>query len=82
MLRRLGRAVGEPCRVELRRVRTPVSRVVVDGHDRDEQLHVPRDHAPVRELDVDLGSADGGDRRRVQPERLVHDHAKLSHDKE
>jgi hypothetical protein len=29
-------------------------------------------------LDVDLGAADGGDRRRVEPEGLVDDHAELS----
>jgi hypothetical protein len=82
VLRRPGRAAGEPCGVELRGVGAPEPGVVVDGHDRDEQLRVAGDHAPVRELHVRLGAADGGHRRRVQPEGLVYDHAQLPRGKQ
>jgi hypothetical protein len=78
VLRCSSSAVGKPRRVELRGVRAPEPGVVVDGHDRDEELHATGDHAPVRELDVRLGVADGGHRGRVQPEGLVDDHAELS----
>ena len=77
VLRRPRRAAGEPGRVELRRVGAPEPGVVVDRHDRDEQLRVPRDQAPVGEPDVRLGAPDRRHRRRVEAERLVDDHAQL-----
>jgi len=72
----LRHALGEPRRVELRGVRAPQPRVVMHGHDRDQQLRVARDQAPA-ELHVGLGSAHRRHSRRVQPQRLVQDHPEL-----
>lgn len=72
----LRHAPGEPRRVELRGIGAPQFGVVVQGHDRDQQLRVARDQAPA-ELHVGLGAAHRRHRRRVQPERLVQDHPEL-----